>query len=215
LTGAPDDTVEEFSGVDVSSHWIDALEWGDWDRVGYYKRMSESVSSSPNRYLYGWTWNKFPDMRRPVKPMTEAQARKVWDEKGVQFSVSAGPDLEPGRVPDYTLAVGYAGESATVERYDAQGSIQVIMNYDLVDGRLFLANVTEYLLPEDGKFHRQDDTLGVRKYLFKPDGHCRLRTSLTAAPEDTVEEFSGVDVSSHWIDALEWGDWDRVGYYNA
>jgi hypothetical protein len=30
-----------------------------------------------------------------------------------------------------------------------------------------------------------------------------------------VEEFSGVDVSSHWIDALEWGDWDRVGYYNA
>jgi hypothetical protein len=177
--------------------------------------MSESVSSSPNRYLYGWSWNSLPDCRFPVDEMTEAQARKVWDEKGVQFSVSAGPGLEPGRVPDYTLAVGYAGETATVERYDAQGSIGVILHYRLVDGRLFLMFVTEYLLPDDGEFHDQDDTLGVRMFHFKPDGYCELRTSVTAAPEDTVEEFSGVDVSSHWIDALEWGDWDRVGYYNA
>ena len=174
--------------------------------------MSESVSRPSNNYLYGWKWNSFPNYRRPVKEMTEAAARKVWDDKGVQFSVSAGPGLEPGRVPDYTMSIGYGGETVIVERYDSNGSIEVIMGYDLIDGRLFLSDVTEYLLPDDGKYHHQDDTLGVRMYVFKPDGYCRLRTSVTAAPDDTVEELSGVDVSSHWIDALEWGDWDRVGY---
>jgi len=33
------------------------------------------------------------------------------------------------------------------------------------------------------------------------------------APAATIEEFTGVNVSDHWLDPLEWGDWDRIGEY--
>jgi len=160
------------------------------------------------RYLYGWKWNE--RRRAPVDEMTEQEARAAW-EQGPQLGVAAGPDLEPGVVPEYSLTASPHGEDVSVRHYAAEGSVEAVLAYGTVDGRLFLEEVTEYLYPDDGQFHSQMANLAVRRYFFQPDGYCRLRTRIKEAGAETVEEFSDVDVSDHWLDPLAWGDWDRIG----
>jgi hypothetical protein len=102
-------------------------------------------------------------------------------------------------------------QDVDVFRYDESGSVVASFGWQTVDGRLFLSDVAEWLHPEDGAFHERDECLVFRTYLFKPDGYARLRSDDKAADAALVEEFNGVDVSDHWQDPLEWGDWDRIG----
>ena len=52
------------------------------------------------------------------------------------------------------------------------------------------------------------------QYFFKPDGTAEVRSRITGAPAETVEQFSDVDVSDHWVDRVTWGDWDRIGLHH-
>jgi hypothetical protein len=159
-------------------------------------------------YLYGRDW--FDDKREPVMPITEEQARLVF-ENGPQLGVAAVDGV--GSVPRYTLTMNARAESVTVHLYDAHGSEVSALSYHTQKGRLFLFNVSELLYPDDGRYHGMAGNLASRTYLFKPNGYARLRTKVRAAPAATIEEFSGVNVSDHWLDPLEWGDWDRIGEY--
>ncbi|MBD8060126.1 hypothetical protein IC607_14225 [Cellulomonas sp. JH27-2] len=157
-------------------------------------------------YLYGSGW--FEDERKPVEPMSEEQARRVF-EKGPQLGVAAVEGV--GLVPRYALTMNAQAESVDVHLYDEQGSEISSLSYQTVDGRLFLFDVTEWLYPDDGHFHGVQANTAIRTFLFKPDGYARLRTKVKAAPAATIEEFTDVNVSDHWLDPLEWGDWDRIG----
>ena len=160
------------------------------------------------QYLYGWAWH--PELRKPIKELSEKQARARF-EKGPQLGVTALP--EPGGVPIYTITMSAGAQDVRVHRYDEQGSETANIDYTVLDGRLFLEEAAEWLYADDGQFH---DFLGAkasRSYVFKPDGTAKLRSRMTDAEAETVEEFSDVDVSDHWIDPLTWGDWDRVGLY--
>jgi hypothetical protein len=159
-------------------------------------------------YLYGWKWHD--QDRHPIDEMTEEQARKAWVD-GPQLGVAAGDDLEPGRVPAYSLEMSAMAEDVRVNLYDAAGSTEVILDYGTIDGRLFLEEVTEYLYPDDGEYHSQGGHVAVRMFSFTPDGTCELRSRLKETGVETVEEFDGVDVSDHWLDPLDWGEWDRIG----
>ncbi|WP_028045834.1 hypothetical protein [Cellulomonas sp. URHE0023] len=159
-------------------------------------------------FLYGRSW--FSDERKPVEPITEEEARRVFD-KGPQLGVAAVDGV--GSVPRYTLTMSARAEDITVHLYDEHGSEVSALSYDTQQGRLFLFNVTERLYPDDGQYHGTPGYLATRTYYFKPDGYSRLRTKVKAAPAATIEEFTGVNVSDHWLDPLEWGDWDRIGEY--
>ena len=156
-------------------------------------------------YLFGLKWNKRSKYLRPVDPMTEDQARKAWETPGEVFSVSVGPDLEPGRVPAYTVTVG-VNENVSVDRYHPDGALAVSYSYHaestIRDGsRLFLFQVSTW--GEDRSY---------ASYEYRPDGWGR--TMVREGEDDVVYEFSGVDVSGQWIDpGLSWGDWDRVGLH--
>lgn len=163
------------------------------------------------QYLYGWKWNERE--RHPVNEMTEEQARASW-ETGPQLGVAAGEELAPGTVPEYSLELSAHGEDVRVIRYTPEGSVEAILDYGTIDGRLFLEEVSEYLYPDDGEFHGMAGNLAVRSYFFKPDGYAELTTRIKEAQADKVEEFTGVDVSDHWLDPLEWGDWDRIGRHH-
>lgn len=156
-------------------------------------------------YLFGLKWNKRPKYLRPVDEMTEEQARKAWEAPDEVFSVSAGPDLEPGRVPAYTLTVG-VNETVVVDRYHPSGALAVSYFYTaestIRDGsRLFLGHVSTW-----------DGEGGHASFSYRPDGWAR--TMVKEGAEDVVYELTGVDVSGHWIDpGLSWGDWDRIGLH--
>jgi hypothetical protein len=121
------------------------------------------------------------------------------------FSVSAGPDLAPGRVPAYTLTVG-VNETVAVHRYRPTGSLALTLFYEaestIRDGsRLFLRQVSM----------RHEDLSGTA-FEYRPDGWGRTR--IKEGHEDVVYEFTGVDDSGHWIEpGLSWGDWDRIGLH--
>jgi hypothetical protein len=160
------------------------------------------------KYLYGRSWHE--SGRFPVAEMTEAQAKKKF-AKGPQLGVIAGPDIQKGQVPAYVLTMNGGAESVSVHHYAATGSIEAILSYRTIEGRLFLFDVTEYLYPDDGEFHFQDECTAVRSYLFEPDGSVNLRSDVSAEEQVLVEEFSGVDVSPHWRDPIGWGEWDAIG----
>lgn len=160
------------------------------------------------KYLYGWKWHD--EDRHVIDELTEAQARKAWDD-GPQLGVVAGDGLTDGGVPAYSLEMNAHAEDVRVNHYTPEGSIEAVLDYGTIDGRLFLEQVSEYLFPDDGEFHTSFSATAIRMYFFKPDGSCRLRTRVTETGAETVEEYDGVDVSDHWLDPLEWGDWDRIG----
>ena len=159
-------------------------------------------------FLYGRAW--FSDERKPVQPISEEQARRVFDD-GPQLGVAAVEGV--GFVPRYVLEMNARAESVTVERFDEHGSVVSSTSYHTQKGRLFLMQVDELLYPDDGRYHGMPGNLATRTYYFKPNGYARLRTKVKAAPAATIEEFTGVNVSDHWLDPLEWGDWDRIGEY--
>jgi hypothetical protein len=159
-------------------------------------------------FLYGRAW--FSDERKPVRPITEQEARRVFDT-GPQLGVAAVEGA--GSVPRYTLVMNARAQSVDVSLYDEHGSEVSVLSYHTEKGRLFLFNVAELLYPDDGRYHGMAGNLASRTYLFKPNGYARLRTKVKEAPAATIEEFTGVDVSDHWLDPLEWGDWDRIGEY--
>ena len=159
-------------------------------------------------YRYGRGWHA--QGRFPIGELTEEEARRVW-EKGPQLGVAAGEDLDRGRVPEYSLEMSARAQDVVVLHDDDTGSVVVSWGWQTVEGRLFLSDVAEWLLPEDGAFHERDECLVFRKYLFRPDGYARLRCDDKAAGGVTVEEFGDVDVAGPWADPLDWGDWDRIG----
>jgi hypothetical protein len=156
-------------------------------------------------HLFGLKWNTNPKYLSPIRPMTEEQARKAWETPDDVFSVSAGPDLEPGRVPAYTLHVG-ANEGVVVDRYHPSGRLASSYFYDAEStirsgSRLFLAQVSTWT---EDRSHTS--------YEYRPDGWGR--TTVKDGEESVVYELSGVDVSGHWIEpGLSWGDWDRIGLH--
>ncbi len=164
------------------------------------------------QYRFCWKWDD--DARRPVDEMTEAEARRAWAE-GPQLGVAAGEEVSDGAVPAYSLEMSPLGEDVRVHHYDAAGSIVAILDFGTIDGRLFLEEATEYLYPDDGEYHGQSGHQAMRMYFFKPDGYARLRTRVKGTEVETVEEFTDVDVASHWVEPLDWGEWDRIGRQQA
>jgi hypothetical protein len=160
------------------------------------------------QYRYGWDWN--PRFGKPIKELTEKQARARFDE-GPQLGVTALP--ESGDVPLYTITMSARAQDVSVSRYDEQCSTVAVHHYTVIDSRLFLEQADEWLYPEDGKTHDMNAALAYRSYSFQPDGMATLHSRVADAEAELVEEFSDVDVSDHWIDPLTWGDWDRVGLY--
>lgn len=163
-------------------------------------------------YLYGFDWHD--EYRKPIDEVDENAARELW-EKGPQFSVSAGPELQHGTVPDYTLVIGKLGEAVRVFRYTEHGTIASVYVFGTEDHRgesqLFLRQVDVMLYPGDERFYLRSEAEATSTFRFAPDGWARRRLSVAGQPRSAVSQFTGVDVSDHWETPLTFGDWDRLG----
>lgn len=163
------------------------------------------------QYLYGWTWNA----RKRLVPeeLTEEEARNAF-AKGPQVAVIALP--EPGGVPAYMLEMSAGASTVAVTHYTDEGSVAARMHYRVRpndEDKLFLGDVSEWLYPDDGVYHGMSGAKAYRSFSFKPDGTAEVRSRITGAEAETVEQFSDVDVSDHWVDRVTWGDWDKIGTY--
>ncbi len=172
--------------------------------------MSALTSEELMQYLYGWKWN--PRKRLVLEELTEEKARKAF-VTGPQLAVIALP--EPDGVPAYTVQMNAEAVDVRVIHYTKGGSVAANIHYSVPEGedRLFLEQVGEWLYPDDDEYYSELKAKAFRQYFFKPDGIAEVRSRITGAGAETVEQFSDIDVSDHWVDRVTWGDWDRIGTY--
>jgi len=83
-------------------------------------------------------------------------------------------------------------------------------DYLLVDGRLFLARVSEYGYPDDETEYDRLDASTVTTARFKPDGTGTLE--LTDESDRTeVTYFKDIpDMHEHWMDPPTFGEWTAL-----
>ena len=163
-------------------------------------------------YRYGRDWH--PVLRKPIQEITEAQARTRFRD-GPSFCVSKVPDASGGVVPDYTLKINPEGMYVGSIFYDRFGSEVKKYHFDEDPGRpeeLFLREVVVTVYP-DGQdtWLSLRDSKAHRSFLFQPDGRARSYFAVKGEAAAKVEEFTGVDVSAHWVPMITFGDWDRFG----
>ncbi|PZU42157.1 MAG: hypothetical protein DI571_11830 [Arsenicicoccus sp.] len=163
-------------------------------------------------YRYGRDWH--PVLRKPISEISERKARSRFVD-GPSFSVSKVAEASGGVVPDYTLKINPDGMYVGAVFYDWFGSEVKKYHFDEDadrPGDLFLREVVVTVYP-DG----QDTWLSLRDFkahtslLFQPDGRARSYFAVKGEPAAKVEEFTGVDVSAHWVPMITFGDWDRFG----
>ncbi|WP_298751876.1 hypothetical protein [uncultured Serinicoccus sp.] len=163
-------------------------------------------------YRYGRDWH--PVLRKPIQEISEAQARKRFTD-GPSLSVSRVTDPSGGVVPDYTLTINPEGMYVGTVFYDSFGSqVKHYHFYEQADrpGELFLSGVTVHVYQDDQTtWLSLRDSTAHTAFTFKPDGWARSYLAVTGEPAAKVEEFTGVDVSAHWVPMITFGDGDRFG----
>ncbi|GAA4884837.1 hypothetical protein AVL62_13955 [Serinicoccus chungangensis] len=163
-------------------------------------------------YRYGQRWHG--KLRKPIGEITEAEAERRFTH-GPFFSVSRVDDLSGGAVPDFTLSIDPDGMYVGSVFYDEFGSEVKKYHFDEEAGRpghLFLREVVVTVYPDgQDKWLSLRDSKAHRSLLFQPDGRARSYLAVKGEPAAKVEEFTGVDVSAHWVPMITFGDWDRFG----
>ncbi|WP_298751873.1 hypothetical protein [uncultured Serinicoccus sp.] len=163
-------------------------------------------------YRYGRDWH--PVLRKPIQEISEAQARKRFTD-GPSLSVSKVGNPSGGVVPLYTLKINPAGMYVGAVFYDEFGSEVKSYHFDedgARPGDLFLREVVLTVYPDgQDKWLSLRDSKAHRSLLFQPDGRASSYLAVTGEPAAKVEEFTGVDVSAHWVPMITFGDWDRFG----
>jgi hypothetical protein len=166
------------------------------------------------RYIYCHRWNDW--LWQPRQPLREKQARARFNgevpDPNDWFSVVAfGDGMPDSGVPDYVLEVLPHAAYINVFFYDMTHNLRFIYGFEKTEGRMFLSELTEYTYPDDGKRYTQGDCTIVESFIYRPDGYVRSRLDDNARPTIEVTEYRDVDVSAHWEDIPEFGNWEPFG----
>jgi hypothetical protein len=103
---------------------------------------------------------------------------------------------------------GVAG-GARLEFHDGQGSIWRAVDYQIVQGRLFRFNVADFDYSTDQqRWEMSEATAGV-EVTVDPDGTGTVER-WEAGGDQELTEFTGLDVSDHWLEVPAFGDWDAL-----
>lgn len=160
-----------------------------------------------HRYAQGWNVR----LRQPIDEIDEATARRRFAD---------GPQLAVIRltgehaVPDYTLTVAAGGEHVRVQRYDAHGSVVETFDYSSVPGeeRLFLDNHKSYVYSDGATGpQRFSQSTAHKAWVFRTDGTATCRAVVKGIAEARVSSYHQLEVSGHWRERPDFGDWDSFG----
>lgn len=138
---------------------------------------------------------------------SEAEARKRYGTSLV-IAVDAaimGPDGIPR--PRWLVSVS---RGARVEFLDEHRNTWRMVDYDPVDGRYFRTETTDYLYPTDDRHYGLSEAVLKVEAMARPDGTGAVTVVDRAAGQKSITEFRDIDVSSFWVDAPAFGEWDAL-----
>lgn len=145
---------------------------------------------------------------------TEARVLYVSDSRDDWFSVIAfADDVPDAGVPEYSIEIVPPAKFFRVHFYDQAKSLRFVYDFDTIEGRLFLENITEYTYSDTSRMRRRNESLVTESLTFKPDGTMHQRKNDKA--KDYIEEadYRGTDVSSHWENVPAFGEWESIARF--
>lgn len=158
--------------------------------------------------MFADRWNRMTGRPTGDLPwMTEAEARERYG-KSLVIAVDAvimGPDGVPR--PRWLVAVH---GRAKVEFLDEHRNAWRRVSYDLVEGCLFREETADYLYPSDDRHYGLDEAVLEVQAVARPDGTGHVEVADLQSRQVSVTEFRGIDVSSFWIDAPAFGEWESL-----
>lgn len=159
--------------------------------------------------LYTTRWNILT--RRPIAEhswITEEEARRRYEaNEGVEIVEAAERD-ERGNPRARWVIGAYAG--FRVQFLSPAGSVLRLVDWDLIDGRLWRWVTVDYNYPDDNRRYEMAESLLTIKTSARPDGTGSMSVSNKELEQTDVTHFSDVATDSYWMDVPAFGDWDRL-----
>jgi hypothetical protein len=168
-------------------------------------------------YAYLGRWNY--KLNKPIlgeEWISEEEARRAYEERTRMFDIVAAEIAQrqteqPRPTPAWVLTSFADGPTAFNATFvNRVGSIWRIIEYDNQDGRLFKATVLEYTYPDETHRYRQDECTMLLTGGFNPDGTGSLTVNDKSKPTIDRLSMDQVDVSRHWMDRPEFGNWEHL-----
>lgn len=153
-------------------------------------------------------WNRMTGRPAGDLPwMTEAEARERYG-KSLVIAVDAAIMGSDG-IPRPRWLVAVHGR-AKVEFLDEHRNTWRRVNYDLAGGRLFREETADYLYPTDDRHYGLDEAVLKVESRALTDGTESVTVVDRAAGQKSITEFRDIDVSSFWVDAPAFGEWEAL-----
>ncbi|GAA1376875.1 hypothetical protein [Catellatospora chokoriensis] len=161
---------------------------------------------APPVYCRRWNFRR----HEPVEPLTadEAQAR---DAAGEPYTVV--PAAPRSGVPDVVIEIAWENGHAGVWFFDAYGRQCLHYSFRRSGEQLFLGGMTTWEYPDAGAATLSGATC-VSWFEFREDGGARRVISDDTAQQRTVEDRTGVDVSTQWEPVPGFGKWDSLARWS-
>jgi hypothetical protein len=158
------------------------------------------------QWTYCEQWNHV--LNKPLTPFDEIEARRRHESGDLYTAASESPDQT--RI---LVHVRFENKYVGVKFLDSRGRDNLIYVFREIDARLFLTEVVSYTYGDEiGAKGRVP--LIVESYRYSPDGVCRRRVDDSRVETIDAEDRHSVDVSTHWEDIPQFGEYDAVAKYN-
>ncbi|MGH3971825.1 MAG: hypothetical protein ACRDS9_00640 [Pseudonocardiaceae bacterium] len=140
------------------------------------------------------------------------QARALFEndpDRGVM--VVGGTEHEPTGEFAPRWVLGFSA-GARVQFLDEQGSLVRLIDYDLIDGRLWRWVTVDYVHPNNTQRWSKRDAVQKIETTIRPDGRGYLTTldktdATTSRPPTETSEIVVPIKDSYWLDWPTFGDW--------
>jgi hypothetical protein len=163
--------------------------------------------------LYVTAWN---DMTR--KPLggghrwldvDEARGRYDVSHERIEVVEASRRDHLDRPVPAWTIYLR-RDVGARVQFYTDAGSTWRLIDYDLIDGRLWRSVTADYIYADDDRRHDFFEATQKVTSKFGPDGTGTIDIDDKSEPEVARARLSDAPVSGFWLDWPPFGQWDEL-----
>lgn len=155
-------------------------------------------------WTYCEQWNYV--LHKPLTPFDEIEARRRHESGNLYTAVTT--DSDGLRI---LVHVRLENDYVATHFHDKEGRDTLVYNFRVIDGRLFLRKIITYTYDENST--SPHGPLVVETYAFTPEGICRQETDDSRVETIEVVDRHSVDVSTHWENIPEFGEYAAVAKY--
>lgn len=177
--------------------------------------MEEALTNlSEFLYFERWNFHLFKPILDAGWISREDAEERYGRREPKTFGVVAGRSGvgEGAVIPAFILMIAPGRLAFSSYFFNRAGSVSRVLDYEHVDGRLFMHSATDYVYvyPDQAKYRVYEEATKIFKTTYRPDGYGTLRTKDSSTKTSLLEEFQDVPIEHNWMPIPEFGDWENL-----